>query len=99
MRDSHDVHDSTRRTALARFGALLAVLALSGCSTITDFLGDGAEEAPTPAKLEGIGSAIEIDTLWSRQAASGEDERRLELGPAVAGGQVFAAGHKGDIAA
>ena len=99
MRDSHDVHDSTRRTALARFGALLTVLALSGCSTITDMLGSDAEEAPTPTKLENIGSAIEIDTLWSRQAASGDGGRRLELGPAVAGGQVFTAGHKGDIAA
>lgn len=99
MRDSHDVHDSTRRTALARFGALLAVLALPGCSTITDFLGGGAEEAPAPATLETIGSAIEVDTLWSRQAASGDGGQRLELGPAVAGGQVFAAGHKGDVAA
>ena len=99
MRDSHDVHDSTRRTALARFGALAAVLALSGCSTIADLLGGGAEEMPAPAKLETIGSAIEIDTLWSRQAASGAGGRHLELGPTVAGGQVFAAGHKGDIAA
>lgn len=99
MRDSHDVHDTTHHTALARFGALLTVLALSGCGAITDFLGSDAEEAPAPAKLEDIGSAIEIDTLWSRQAASGEGERRLELGLAVAGGQVFAAGHEGDIAA
>ena len=99
MRDPHDVHDSARRTALARFGALLIVLALSGCGTITDFLGSDAEEAPTPAKLESIGSAIEIDTLWSRQAASGEGERRFELGPAVAAGRLFAAGHKGDVAA
>ena len=99
MRDSHDVHDSTRRTALARFGAFLAVLALSGCSTITDFLGSDAQGAPTPAELETIDSAVEIDTLWSRQAASGEGGRRLELGPAVAAGQVFAAGYKGDVAA
>ena len=99
MRDSHEVHDSIRPTALARFGALFAVLALSGCSTITEFLGSGAEDAPAPAKLESIESAIEIDALWSRQAASGEGGLRLELSPAVAGGRVFAAGYKGDIAA
>ena len=72
MRDSHEVHDSIRPTALARFGALFAVLALSGCSTITEFLGSDAEDAPAPAKLESIESAIEIDSLWSRQATSGE---------------------------
>lgn len=99
MRDSHDVHDTTHRTALARFGALLAALALSGCSTLTDFMGSDAEDAPAPAELESIGSAIEIDALWSRQAASGEGGRSLELGAAVAGGRVFTAGHEGDIAA
>ena len=98
MRISQDVHDTTRHTGVARSVALLAVLALSGCSTITGFLG-GDADAPAPAKLDKIQPAIEIDTLWSRQAASGEGGGRLELGPAVAGGQVFAAGHRGDIAA
>ena len=98
MRDTYDVHDTTRGAGAARWIALLAVLALPGCSTLGEFFGDD-EDAPKPAKLESFQPAIEVETLWSHRATSGGGDRHVELRPVVAGGRVFAAGHDGDVAA
>ena len=98
MRDTHEVHHTNRRTMFAPFATLFAVLALSGCSALTGFLGDDEDE-PAPAKLEAFEPMTQIKKLWSRRAASGEGGQRLKLRPVLAGGQVFAAGHDGDVAA
>ena len=98
MRDTHDVQDTTGRTRIARSLALFAVLALSGCGAISGLMG-GDDDAPEPAKLEKFEPATRIETLWSRRAASGVGGQRLDLRPVVAGGQVFVAGHEGDVAA
>ena len=98
MRDTHDVHDMTYRTRIARSIVLFAVFALSGCSAVTEYL-RGDENAPAPTELEEFQPAIEIETLWSRRAASGDGGQHLKLHPVVAQGQVFAAGHDGDVAA
>ena len=98
MRDTHDVHHADRRMLFARFVTLVAVFALSGCSGLTGFLGDDEDEL-APAVLEAFEPVAKVKKLWSRRAASGEGGRSLELGAVLAGGQVFAAGHDGDIAA
>ena len=98
MRDTHDIQDMTGRARIARSLALFAVLALSGCSAISELLGSD-EDAPAPVELEKFEPATRIATLWSRRAASGEGGQRLKLRPVVAGGQVFVAGHEGDVAA
>ena len=98
MRDTYDVHDTTRGAGTARWIALLAVLALPGCSTLGEFFGDD-EDAPKPAQLEDFRPAIEVKTLWSHQATSGGGARHVDLRPVVAEGRVFAAGHDGDVAA
>ena len=98
MRDTHDVHHADRRMLFAPFVTLVAVFALSGCSGLTGFLGDDEDEL-APAVLEAFEPVAKVKKLWSRRAASGEGGRSLELGAVLAGGQVFAAGHDGDIAA
>lgn len=97
MRDTHDVHPATR-VMFARTITLVSVLALSGCSALTEFLGDG-EDGPAPAQLESFEPVTTIKTLWSRRAASGEGGREIELRAMLAGGRLFAAGHDGDVAA
>ena len=90
MRDIHDpVHAKT-----ARFAALFAVLALSGCGGLSR----DDDNAPAPAELEDFEPGVGIETLWSRRAASGAGQS-LELHPAVTGGRVFTAGRDGDVAA
>ena len=89
-----DIHSTTRRVRAARFTALLAALALSGCSSF-----GGDENAPAPAELEDFQPSAEIKTLWSRQVSSGVGGRHLKLYPAAQGDRVFAAGHDGDVAA
>ena len=98
MRDTYDVHDTARGTEIARWIALLAILALPGCSAVTGLFGDD-ENVPEPAKLEDFRPAVKVKTLWSRRATSGGGDRHVELHPVVAGGRVFAAGHDGDVAA
>ena len=88
-----DVHNPPR-AKIARLAALFAVLALSGCG---GFFRDD-DNTPAPAELEDFEPSVEIDRLWSRQAASGAGPS-LELRPAVAGGRVFTAGRDGDVAA
>ena len=98
MRDTHDVQHTKRHMMFARLVTLAAALALSGCSALTGFLGDD-EDATEPAKLEDFEPATKIRTLWSRRAASGDGGRHVELQAVLAEGQVFAAGHDGDVAA
>ena len=98
MHDTYDVHETARGTGTARWIALLAVLALPGCSAVGGFFGDD-EDAPKPAKLESFQPAAEVKTLWSRRATSGDGARHVELRPTVVGGRVFVAGHDGDVAA
>ena len=98
MRDTHEVHHTNRRTMFAPFVTLFAVLALSGCGALTGFLGDDEDE-PAPAKLEAFEPTTQIKKLWSRRAASGEGGQHLKLRTVLAGGQIFAAGHDGDVAA
>ena len=95
MRDPHDVRrDTARGEKIARFTALLAVLALSGCGAFR-----GEENTLPPVELEELRPTIGVETAWSGQAASGTGGRHLELHPAAAGGRVFVAGHDGDVAA
>ena len=98
MRDTHEIHHTNRRPLFAPVVALLAVLTLPGCSALTGFLGDDADE-PAPAKLQAFEPMTTIKKLWSRRAASGEGGQGLKLQPVLAEGQVFAAGHDGDVAA
>ena len=98
MRDTHDVHPTSRRMRFARPVALVAVLALTGCSGLAGLLG-GDEDQPKPAKLESFEAATKVKSLWSRRAASGEGGLDLELRAVLAEGQVFAAGHDGDVTA
>ena len=98
MRDTYDVRPASHRMMFARAITLATALVLSGCSALTGFLGDDEDE-PAPAKLEPIEPAIDIGTLWSRQAASGEGGQQLDLRVVLAGGRLFAAGYEGDVAA
>ena len=95
MRDAHLVHATNRRATVTRFTVLCIAFALSGCG---GFFRDDDETLP-PAALQDFQPAIEIKTAWDRRAAAGAGGRRLDLSPAAAGGQVFVAGHDGNVSA
>ena len=99
MRDTHDVHPANRGMMRARIVILAAAFALSGCGTLTGFMGDDEDDVLPPAALEAFEPATTLKTLWSRRAASGSDSRQLDLRVALAGGRLLTAGHDGDVAA
>ena len=88
-------HGIARRPRAIRSLAPVAVLLLAGCGGLFE----DDDNAPVPARLEAIESEIDVDELWSRRTGSGEGRYRLAIRPAIAGGRVFTAGYRGDVAA
>ncbi|HEY9198989.1 MAG TPA: outer membrane protein assembly factor BamB [Gammaproteobacteria bacterium] len=82
----------TRLCALALLGS--AAAGLSGCSWLR-----GKENVDPPAELTDIQATVKLEELWSRDAGAGTDEQFVRLRPAVDGGRVFAADHKGRVTA
>jgi len=74
---------------------LLAVALLNGCS----WLRGGEDNVEPPAELKDITPTVTLDRLWAADVGDGIDEQFLRLVPAVDGGRVFAADHKGRVAA
>ncbi len=77
---------------MRRWIIVAAFLLVAACSKDKDI--------DQPAKLVPLSATLKVDRLWS--ASIGEKKAaklRLGLGLAVADGRVYAAGHKGDVAA
>jgi outer membrane protein assembly factor BamB len=81
---------------MRRLILLAAVLALAACSSKSG----KDKDIDQPAKLVPFTPSLRIDRAWSAGVSNkGGEALRLGLGLAVDGGRVFAAGHKGEVAA
>ncbi len=86
-----------RRTALAALAALVATA--SGCGPV-NALFRGRDNRTPPAPLTDLPDpAVAATVLWQRDAGSGIGDEYLILTPAVGGGDLFVAGHRGDVMA
>lgn len=77
----------------------LALLFLTGCSSLKFWDRDSGEDVTGPAKLSSFDEEVRFRRVWSTSVGSGLDEHHPTLNPALLGGVVYAAGSKGDIAA
>lgn len=75
--------------------AALAVIGLSGCSTISDWFAD--EEELEVRRLEPIVQQFEPEKLWSRDIGHGVDHYYSRLHPAVAYDKVYVANRQGNV--
>ena len=88
------------RTLVNRFafGVAIAALLLSGCSTVTNYLGAEANTTP-PAELPDITPQVKVFELWSHSVGAGPEDLFLKLNAVVTAGRVFAADRKGRVSA
>ncbi|SMG66954.1 Pyrrolo-quinoline quinone [methanotrophic bacterial endosymbiont of Bathymodiolus sp.] len=90
---------------MRRIIALLFILGLSGCATLTnmsDAVGDlfkDSDNSEPPAELTEYEPEVKLDILWDKSDSDGTDELAINLVPAVAEGRVIIADHDGLIQA
>jgi outer membrane protein assembly factor BamB len=81
--------------SLLRVSALAAMLALTGCNTISGWLGGETKKqdkaASSPAELSKFTPSATVSRLWSAKAGDGDSELGIVQFPAVADGRVYAA--------
>lgn len=84
---------------LARVALVAAVVALSGCSTVSGWFGskDPSKKAAKPAELVEITPTLSVAKVWSTDVGGGEGRLGLRQGPVVDGGHVYAAAVKGGV--
>ena len=84
---------------VARLALVVAVVALSGCSTVGGwFQGkNSGKQAAKPAELSAITPTLSVAQLWRTDVGGGEGRLGLRQGPVVDGGRVFAAGVTGGV--
>ncbi|TZF91398.1 outer membrane protein assembly factor BamB, partial [Cognatilysobacter lacus] len=83
----------------ARLALVLAVVALSGCSTVGGWFSgkDSGKKAAKPMELVAITPTLNVSQLWSTDVGAGEGRLGLRQGPVVDGGRVFAAAVAGGV--
>ncbi len=77
---------------------LTAVLALSSCSTIDNYM-LGKDNTPPPAELKTIKATMEISEIWKTGAGNATDGVYLEMSPAVDTNAVYTADVDGRVMA
>ena len=75
----------------------LAIVGISGCSTISDWFAD--DEELEIRRLEPIVQQFEPEKLWSRDIGHGVDHYYSRLQPAVAYDKVYVASRQGSVLA
>ncbi|MEX2515948.1 MAG: outer membrane protein assembly factor BamB [Gammaproteobacteria bacterium] len=78
--------------------ALLVTAMLSGCETISNFMG-GEDNSEPPAPLVEFTPTADVVTRWSRNIGDGSDELYLKLNPAVTEDSIYVTSRNGDITA
>jgi len=78
---------------------LAAVAGLSGCSTLTGWMGNDDEEANQPAPLLDIVTEVDTKRLWSATLSGGQGKGYYHLRPVIEGNAIYAAGSDGEVAA
>ncbi|OQK16112.1 outer membrane protein assembly factor BamB [Methyloprofundus sedimenti] len=90
---------------MRRILALLFILGLTGCATLTnmtDSVGDlfkDSDNSEPPAELTEYQPEVKLEVLWDKSDGNGTDDLALNLVPAVADGRVIIADHDGLIQA
>ena len=90
---------------MRRILALIFILGLTGCATLTnmtDTVGElfkNSDNSEPPAELTEYEPEVKLDVLWDKSDGIGTDELALNLVPAVAEGRVIIADHDGLIQA
>jgi outer membrane protein assembly factor BamB len=89
--------------SLLRISLLAATIALSGCNTISGWLGGDAKRqdkaASEPTELSKFTPSATVSRLWSATAGDGDPELGVTQSPAVADGRVYAAAGEGGVRA
>ena len=90
-----------RTSATLRIALLVAVVALSGCTTVKGWFGNknDAKAARKPAELVEFTPSATVTKLWSAKAGDGDEKLGLTQGPVVADGRVYAAAIEGGVRA
>ena len=90
---------------MRRILALLFIISLSGCATITtmtDSVGDlfsDSDNSEPPAELTEYQPEIKLEVIWDKSDGVGTDELAVNLVPAIADGRIIIADHEGLIQA
>ena len=90
---------------MRRIVALLFILSLTGCATLTnmtDSVGDlfkDSDNSEPPAELTEYQPEIKLEIIWDESDGDGTDELALNLVPAVANGRIIIADRDGLIQA
>ncbi len=95
-------HSTSRAAAVLRIALLIAMVALSGCSTVKGWfeVGDkGKKAASKPTELTDFTPSVTVSRLWTAKAGSGESRLGLTQAPAIADGRVYAAAVEGGVRA
>lgn len=79
-------------------GALLLISLLTGCSTLSGWMGDD-DNAEPPAELEAITASVTLKELWSTRIGSGTDGQFVNLVPTIAGAYLLLADRNGRVVA
>lgn len=88
------------RGNLQRLAALLLVLSLGACSTVSGWFDmDDEEDLTRPAKLVDIEETVKIRKLWSEGVGDGQGDGLYQLQPVIDGNVIYAAGADGTVKA
>jgi len=82
-----------------RGAAMLLLLWLAGCSSVSDLFSSGSSNLQPPEPLTEYTASVRIATVWNRNVGASAGRRYLRLRPAVEGTRVFAAERNGDVSA
>jgi outer membrane protein assembly factor BamB len=77
---------------------LVLVVLLSGCSSMSGFLG-GEDNAEPPAELQDLDDPVALKRLWSTSVGVGYDSQFVRLVPAATADRILAADRRGRVVA
>lgn len=78
-------------------GLSVLLIALSGCSTVSDWISPANQDPP--AELQDIEAQVNAVSLWSVDTGAGSDDKRLDLAPAYRDGRLYVADAEGHVGA
>jgi outer membrane protein assembly factor BamB len=88
------------RGNLQRLAALLMVLSLGACSTVSGWFDmDDEDDLTKPAELVDFEETVKIRKLWSVGVGDGQGDGLYQLQPVIDGNVIYAAGADGEVKA
>ncbi len=82
-----------------RLLALLLLLSLGACSTISEWFDSDDDDPTQPVELQDIDSTVKIRKLWSVSVGDGQGKGFYRLQPALDGDMIYAAAADGQVLA